>query len=282
MSASVSSFRSTPYWNNRSAINLNMIFKSLIAVVPLLLTGCVKTSTPPVLSSLAAAVLPHERTIDYRIADCHTLWELDSAVATENGLYWLRMMDCADLLNSDTARIMAGKITADSWDTAFRQSILLDNTGSSANDKRKVLDTLNTFSAGFPVSLRPLMKLWREQLKLAITLSDERQRYRRLQSETDGKIDQLRAVNSRLQYELQTTTRKLDNLSNIERQLAGRKQPSKADAEPESAQEERSEALKEAAVTDEAAAPPVKAKPAAEPTPAEKPAESKPAQNKKE
>lgn len=264
-----------------------MTFKSLIAAVPLLLAGCVKTATPPDLSALASVVLPQERTADYRIADCHAIWELDSAAATENALYWLRMMDCADLLSSDTARIMAGKITPDSWDTALRQSILLNNTGTSANDKRKVLETLNAYSAGFPVSLRPLMTLWRDQLKQAIALSDERQRYRRLQSDTDGKIDQLRAVNSRLQFELQNTTRKLDNLSNIERQLAGRKQPTKADAELENALEERREALEEAAGTAEpkpAEAKPADVKPAeAKPAAAEtKAAETKPAQEKKE
>lgn len=174
----------------------------------------------------------------------------------------------------------------DSWDTALRQSILLNNTGTSANDKRKVLETLNAYSAGFPVSLRPLMTLWRDQLKQAIALSDERQRYRRLQSDTDGKIDQLRAVNSRLQFELQNTTRKLDNLSNIERQLAGRKQPTKADAELENALEERREALEEAAGTAEpkpAEAKPADVKPAeAKPAAAEtKAAETKPAQEKR-
>ncbi|EPU3935319.1 two-component system QseEF-associated lipoprotein QseG [Morganella morganii] len=272
-----------------------MTFKSLIAAVPLLLAGCVKTATPPDLSALASVVLPQERTTDYRIADCHAIWELNSAAATENALYWLRMMDCADLLSSDTARIMAGKITPDSWDSALRQSILLNNTGSPASDKRKVLETLNTYSTGFPVSLRPLMTLWRAQLKQAITLSDERQRYRRLQSDTDGRIDQLRAVNARLQFELQNTTRKLENLSNIERQLAGRKQPTKADTELESTLEERREALEEAAGTAEpkpadvkpAEAKPAEAKPAdvkpADVKPAEpKAAETKPAQDKKE
>lgn len=135
-------------------------------------------------------------------------------------------------------------------------------------------------------SLRPLMTLWRDQLKQAIALSDERQRYRRLQSDTDGKIDQLRAVNSRLQFELQNTTRKLDNLSNIERQLAGRKQPTKADAELENALEERREALEEAAGTAEpkpAEAKPADVKPAeAKPAAAEtKAAETKPAQEKR-
>ncbi|MCW3199852.1 hypothetical protein NWE50_06755 [Morganella morganii] len=51
-----------------------MTFKSLIAAVPLLLAGCVKTATPPDLSALASVVLPQERTADYRIADCHAIW----------------------------------------------------------------------------------------------------------------------------------------------------------------------------------------------------------------
>ncbi|MGL4214906.1 MAG: two-component system QseEF-associated lipoprotein QseG, partial [Morganella morganii] len=87
--------------------------------------------------------------------------------------------------------------------------------------------------------------------------------------------------------ELQNTTRKLDNLSNIERQLAGRKQPTKADAELENALEERREALEEAAGTAEpkpAEAKPADVKPAeAKPAAAEtKAAETKPAQEKKE
>ncbi|MBN7803717.1 hypothetical protein J0A67_22875, partial [Algoriphagus aestuariicola] len=73
-------------------------------------------------------------------------------------------------------------------------------------------------------SLRPLTQLWRQQQMLQITLFDEKARYQHLQESSDSQIDSLRQNQARLQSQLQDTSRKLENLTDIERQLSSRKQ----------------------------------------------------------
>ena len=59
---------------------------------------------------------------------------------------------------------------------------------------------------------------------LQITLFDEKARYQHLQESSDSQIDSLRQSQARLQSQLQDTSRKLENLTDIERQLSSRKQ----------------------------------------------------------
>ncbi len=91
-------------------------------------------------------------------------------------------------------------------------------------ERRQVVERLNSYSQTFPVAVRPLIQLWREQQVLRIALAEERIRYQRLQDESDAQIDRLRENQVRLQYNLLDTTRKLENLTDIERQLSSRKQ----------------------------------------------------------
>ena len=64
-------------------------------LVPFLLTGCAKTGTGNPVSHAVQAIIPDSKVVDYQTASCETLWFNDDKEAVENGLYWLRAMDCA-------------------------------------------------------------------------------------------------------------------------------------------------------------------------------------------
>ncbi len=133
-------------------------------------------------------------------------------------------MDCAERLGSPQARAMAKTLPVTTWSSAFKQGILIGSAEPSMAERRQVVERLNSYSQTFPVAVRPLIQLWREQQVLRIALAEERIRYQRLQDESDAQIDRLRENQVRLQYNLLDTTRKLENLTDIERQLSSRKQ----------------------------------------------------------
>lgn len=192
--------------------------------MPLLLAGCVDRAVSGGLSAQQQEAIPDTKVIDYRTAACDTLWQLDDKDALDNALYWLRAMDCADRIGSTQARALAKTVPGDSWSGVFKQSILLGSAQPTSGERRQMLDRINSYRMEFPGSLRPLTKLWRQQQMLQITLFDERARYQHLQESSDSQIDSLRQNQARLQSQLQDTSRKLENLTDIERQLSSRKQ----------------------------------------------------------
>lgn len=64
---------------------------------------------------------------------------------------------------------------------------------------------------------------WRDGQALQLQLAEERQRYGKLQQASDSELDTLRQQHHVLQQQLELTTRKLENLTDIERQLSTRK-----------------------------------------------------------
>ncbi len=68
-----------------------------------------------------------------------------------------------------------------------------------------------------------MYQLWRDGQALQLQLSEERFRYSKLQQSTDSELDTLRQQEQHLRAQLDTTTRKLENLTDIERQLSTRK-----------------------------------------------------------
>ncbi|MSI36050.1 two-component system QseEF-associated lipoprotein QseG, partial [Escherichia coli] len=68
-----------------------------------------------------------------------------------------------------------------------------------------------------------LYQLWRDGQALQLQLAEERQRYSKLQQSSDSELDTLRQQHHVLQQQLELTTRKLENLTDIERQLSTRK-----------------------------------------------------------
>ncbi|MGG4609412.1 two-component system QseEF-associated lipoprotein QseG [Providencia sp. Me31A] len=205
------------YAMRRTAVNFGAV------IFTLFLTGCVTKNGQSPLETLSQVVVPEVKVTDYRYASCDTIWDNDEPVARENALFWLRMMDCADRVDITQARNDATQITVTDWSTAFQQNILLNAADPTTAERRKMLDSINTYSLSFPTAVRPLLQLWREQQVQIINLSDAGVRYKRLQQEMDSKLDRLKEDNAKLAFELSTTSRKLENLTDIERQLSSRK-----------------------------------------------------------
>ncbi len=230
----------------RTAINFGVILFSLI------LTGCVTKNGQSPLETLAQVVVPEVKVTDYRYTSCDAIWGNEQPNSRDNALFWLRMMDCADRVDTSKARTDASQIEVDNWSNAFQQNILLNSADPSISERRKMLDSINTYSLSFPIAVRPLLQLWREQQVQIINLADANARYKRLQQETDTKFDRLKEENAKLSFELDATSRKLENLTDIERQLSSRK---KSTNETEKEVENSVDGEKPAEVTSEQTEP---------------------------
>ncbi|WP_261369266.1 two-component system QseEF-associated lipoprotein QseG [Yersinia mollaretii] len=274
------------------------IFWRALLLAPLLLTGCTDNPASSRFSQAVQMVIPETKIVDYRTLSCDVLWDLDDKETLENSLYWLRAMDCAERLGSTQARALAKTLPVATWSAAFKQGILISSAEPSMAERRQVVERLNSYSQTIPGAVRPLIQLWREQQVLRISLAEERIRYQRLQDESDAQIDRLRESQVRLQYNLLDTTRKLENLTDIERQLSSRKQlqneipetdaeskptaaaPKAAEAKPQPKVEPAKPAESKPAEVKSIEAKPVETKPA-EAKPVEtKPAEAKPVETK--
>jgi hypothetical protein len=192
--------------------------------IPLLLMGCVERVISNSEAPQQQEALPEVKVLDYRSASCDTLWQIDEKEALENSLYWLQAMDCADRLGTAQARALAKTLPDTNWQDVFKQSILLGSAEPTPTERRQLIDRLNRYHLEFPHRVRPLLQLWRQQHIGQIALFDQRARYQQLQERSDNQIDTLRQSQHDLQNQLNDTTRKLENLTDIERQLSSRKQ----------------------------------------------------------
>lgn len=172
---------------------------------------------------------PETQVIDYKNVDCHHLWEMQNASAMTNSLYWLRGMDCAVRLSPAEARAQARRWPSDDWQSAFKQAILMSNGNVTPYERRQYMLRLDSFSQAYPASVRPLIHLWRNDQMGLLQLSEERTRYHHLQQSSDAELDALRQQQIALKQELALTRRKLDTLTEIERQLSSRRSTDTSD-----------------------------------------------------
>ncbi|MFS1538500.1 MAG: two-component system QseEF-associated lipoprotein QseG [Candidatus Phlomobacter fragariae] len=206
------------YFSTKWKIKLITLFLSF------LLIACSKSHHPLPLDMISESMLIEERITDYRYVNCEKIWNIDSENTSDNPLYWLRIVDCANRLNKEQACLMVKTVSLINWRNVFRHSILLDVAEPTVIARRKMIDNLNIYSLEFPSSIRPLLELWREKQIQIINLEEENAKYLRLQQESDNKLDRLAEQNAHLTYELNIVSRKLENLTDIERQLSSRKQ----------------------------------------------------------
>ncbi|WP_241538226.1 two-component system QseEF-associated lipoprotein QseG [Xenorhabdus sp. KK7.4] len=200
-------------------------FRTMILLfVPYLLAGCVSNSASGELAKISEAIMPEQRVIDYHPKGCDVIWNITKTAAMENSLYWLRLIDCTERLSPTEARDKVKQFMADDWSQVFKQSILINHSIPSVAERRSIIENLNRYSTQFPPSLQPLLQLWRDQQYLKISLAEQKSKYQRLQSDSETKIDRLKEARTRLEYELHSISRKLENLTDIERQLSSRKQ----------------------------------------------------------
>ncbi len=160
---------------------------------------------------------------DFVAVDCADIWAHSSDASDKNPLYWLRGIDCADRLAPAQARAEAKRHTDDSWQDAFRRGILLADAKITPEERRDLVARLDTFSPQIAVQVRPLYQLWRDGQTRQLQLVEERARYAKLQQSSDSELETLRQQELTLREQLELTTRKLENLTDIERQLSSRK-----------------------------------------------------------
>lgn len=199
--------------------------RTLLVSVPLALAGCVSHSADNrYYQQVSDQIVPDSKVIDFRIAPCETLWTLDDSEAMSNSLYWLRAMDCADRMSDAQARFQAQQIPATRWDQVFKQSILLSGADPDQQQRRTLLAKVSEYRGQMPGQIRPLVQLWRERQNLQVVLGDEKARNARQQAVNEEKIQTMAAGQVVLENNLADTRRKLENLTDIERQLSSRKQ----------------------------------------------------------
>lgn len=195
----------------------------LFIMLPLVLSGCTPKSLTESLEPEPEVPVVKQKTIDYRWAECKTLSSFyDEGI--NNALYWLRTIECTNRIMTTEAQRQANSVVVTGWDDAFYKSILLERAGMTIADRRTQLVLLESYQLQFPSSMRVLLSTWIENQTLILSLAEEKNRYRRLTTETDNRIDALRKENNALEHELSITLKKLESLTQIERQLSNRKQ----------------------------------------------------------
>lgn len=189
----------------------------------LLLNGCVSSTVSSAVKNTRDVRLPEHQLADFLSTDCQNIWQLSGHSTETNPLYWLRSMDCALRLTPADARVRARDWVGNSWQHSFKRGILLANAKINPYERRRNLADVDAWSMDIPPQVRPLYQMWRDGQAYQVQLSEERSRYSKLQQSTDGELDTLRQQQQHLRSQLDLTTRKLENLTDIERQLSSRK-----------------------------------------------------------
>ena len=154
---------------------------------------------------------------DFLLTDCGNIWSLTGQAFDTNPLFWLRSMDCAGRLAPAEARAEARVWPDDTWQDAFKRGILLSSAKITPLERRENITRLDVLSPQIPAPVRPLYQLWRDGQTSQLQLAEERGRYGKLQQSTDAELDTLRQQQQFLREQLDTTTRKLENLTDIDR-----------------------------------------------------------------
>ncbi|XTZ39417.1 two-component system QseEF-associated lipoprotein QseG [Salmonella enterica] len=222
------------------AVNAVLLQNKWLRALPcLLLAGCVVQKTPSAINDQQEERLPEHQLADFLSTECDDIWSLSGSHVDTNPLYWLRAMDCAQRLSPVVARAEARTWPDDSWQGTFRRGIMLSNAKISPPERREYTTRLEALSPSIPTQVRPLFQLWREGQLLQLQLAQERSRYVKLQQSTDSELDTLRQQQQYLHQQLESTTQKLQNLTDIERRLSTRK-PATTDL-PDSARPPKTE-----------------------------------------
>ena len=197
-------------------------------LIPILL-GC--SQAPDKLDSQKHSALsePENRVVDYQQVACGQIWTFNSEPAIDNPLYWLRAIDCGQRLSPTEARAESRRWPADNWHSRFKQAVLLSNGNVTPFERHQYLQRLDALNYDYPAAVRPLMAVWREGQGSLLQLSAERTRYTNLQQSSDAQLDALRQQQISLNQELTVTQRKLESLTDIERQLSSRRSPDATD-----------------------------------------------------
>lgn len=193
-----------------------------------LLLGCSQPVQHDDYSSQRAPTGPEIRVVDYQQVTCGQIWGINTD-ALNNPLYWLRAMDCSQRLSPAEARAEAHRWPANNWQSRLKQAVLLSNGKATPFERQQYLQRFDDVNLDSPAAIRSLITVWREWQGALLQLSAERTRYSNLQQNTDAQLDILRQQQISLQKELTLTQKKLESLTDIERQLSSRRSPDTTD-----------------------------------------------------
>ncbi|BDH44909.1 membrane protein [Salmonella enterica subsp. enterica serovar Choleraesuis] len=193
-----------------------------VLALPLMLAGCAPVSVPPKVQHVSIPAPTHQ-IADYHKLECPVLWKLHGQLPETNSVYWLRMMDCAAEMTPAQARQEASRWTDDSWEGAYKRSILLGKAKITPQERSKLIDALDAMYDQVPLNQRTLFQLWRDGQASEYQLSQARTRYSKLQQSSDKELDDMHREQQQLHRELIQTQSKLQSLTDIERQLSSRK-----------------------------------------------------------
>lgn len=194
------------------------------ALSSMILSGCASSPvTATAQPASGSVVVPEARLVDYLTTRCVDIWRIENSVAMTNPLYWMRSIDCAERLSPAEARAEAHRWPVDSWSRAFKQGVLMANGNVTPLERRDYVNVLDGYSEQFPPTMRALIQLWRSNQVAQLELSAMRSRYAHLQQSSDAQSDSLRQQQIKLRQQLSDTQRKLERLTDIERQLSSRK-----------------------------------------------------------
>ncbi|MDW2741871.1 MULTISPECIES: two-component system QseEF-associated lipoprotein QseG [Enterobacteriaceae] len=209
----------------RAASSLNPVLLRPVAgsaLAVLLLSGCVPDAIHSKIDKHQHNY-PERQVADFLSTDCQEIWSLSGRDSDSNPLYWLRGIDCAERLAPADARAEARALQDDTWQATFKRGILLSSAKISPGERRRYVTRLDELSADIPAQIRPLYQVWRDNQAAQLQLAEERSRYAKLQQTSDSELDTLREQQQHLHSQLALVTRKLENLTDIERRLSSRK-----------------------------------------------------------
>lgn len=192
----------------------------------LLMAGCNTDNARGVSEFKSGTVISEPKRMDYLSVECVTLWQIKGQQAENNVFYWLRAMDCAEQMAPVDARALAHDWDENTWQAAFRQSILLSKAKITPQERRIYITKLDRLGYAIPGQVRSLFQLWRDNEKHELALAQARGRYSLLQESSDRQLDELRQQEKVLRSQLAQTTQQLQNLTDIERRLSSRKSSS--------------------------------------------------------
>lgn len=167
---------------------------------------------------------PDRKVSDYSRVRCDgDIWKNQNDETNANGLYWLRLISCARTFTPTQARVQSYGYDSAKWDGAFKRAILLARLEQGNAERRSALEQLKNVQANYPESVYPLAMMWRSEQLIQATLQDERGRAQRQKESAEAQIIELQLQMADTKHQLHETTRKLQNLTDIERQLSSRK-----------------------------------------------------------
>lgn len=196
----------------------------LVLSVFALISGCADRGVVDAASGEIKYESPDRKVSDYSRVRCDgDIWKSQNDGTNANALYWLRLISCARTFTPMQARVQSYGYDNTMWDGVFKRAILLSKLDLNSQERRSALEQLKNLQTTYPESVYSLIQMWRSEQLLQLSLQDEKARAQRQKEGAESLIADLQLQIGEIKHQLYETTRKLQNLTDIERQLSSRK-----------------------------------------------------------